>query len=214
MNVTSQSIAQDLLKIGAVFLQPNNPFTWTSGIKSPIYCDNRLILSEPSARDSVEWGLSEIVRKEFKNAEILAGTATAGIPHAAFMAGILNLPMCYVRGAAKGHGRQNQIEGRVKEGQKVVVIEDLISTGGSVIEAAESLRIAGCNVLGVISIFTYNLQQAKKNFEEHNLRYVSLCSYDTLIVEAVKTGYISAKDLNKLKAFQSNPQDESWMEIK
>lgn len=212
MEITKQSIAKDLLAIHAVFLRPEEPFTWASGIKSPIYCDNRLILSYPEVRTRVERGLAELIQKEYPECEIVAGTSTAGIAHAALAANFLNLPMCYVRGKAKDHGRNNQIEGRVEAGKKVVVVEDLISTGGSVLEVVETLRSVGCEVLGIASIFTYGLEKGVQRLEESNTRNVSLSDYDTLIQEAVAEGYVKEKDLAKLRAFRANPQDKSWMD--
>ena len=205
------NIEKSLLKIKAVFLRPDEPFTWASGIKSPIYCDNRLILSYPMVRTLVELEIARKIKKEFPGVEILMGTATAGIAHAALAANNLDLPMGYVRSSAKSHGRENKIEGFYKEGQKVVVVEDLISTGGSSIECVNALRDAGLNVLGVVSIFTYNLEEGFKNFEEANCKYVSIANYDDLIKEAVEEHYIKETDLEKLKAWKVDPHDESWM---
>lgn len=205
-------VENELLKIKAVFLRPNEPFTWASGIKSPIYCDNRLTLSYPEVRKVIEEELAKKIKETYPEVEMLMGTATAGIAHAALVADILNLPMGYVRGSAKSHGRNNQIEGLVKEGCKVVVVEDLISTGGSSIECVEALKEAGLEVLGVVSIFTYNLAEGFKNFEEANCKYTSIANYDSLIDEAVKEKYISENDLAKLKAWKVDPHDESWME--
>ncbi len=206
-----KTIAKHLLDIKAVFLQPNDPFTWASGIKSPIYCDNRLTLSYPEVRKDIEQGIANLVKENFPEAECLMGTATAGIAHAALAADILDLPMGYVRGSAKKHGRNNQIEGLVKPGMKVVVIEDLISTGGSSLECVETLREAGCEVLGMVAIFTYGLPAATENFEKANCKYVTLTNYDTLIPVAVENNYISDEDIEKLKAWKVNPRDESWM---
>ena len=205
------NIEKSLLKIKAVFLRPDEPFTWASGIKSPIYCDNRLILSYPMVRTLVELEIAKKIRKEFPGVEILMGTATAGIAHAALAANNLDLPMGYVRSSAKSHGRENKIEGFYKEGQKVVVVEDLISTGGSSIECVNALRDAGLEVLGVVSIFTYNLEEGFKNFEKANCKYVSIANYDDLIKEAVSEHYIKESDLEKLKAWKVDPHDESWM---
>ena len=206
------NIEKNLLKIKAVFLRPDEPFTWASGIKSPIYCDNRLILSYPMVRTMVELEIAKKIKKEFPGVEMLMGTATAGIAHAALAANILDLPMGYVRSSAKSHGRENKIEGFYKEGQKVVVVEDLISTGGSSIECVNALREAKLDVLGVISIFTYNLEEGFKNFEAANCKYVSIANYDELIKEAVELDYIKEADLAKLKAWKVNPHDESWIE--
>lgn len=205
-------IAKHLLDIKAVFLQPNNPFTWASGIKSPIYCDNRLTLSYPEVRRDIEEGLAQLVKEYYPEAECLMGTATAGIAHAALAAEILKMPMGYVRGGAKKHGRNNQIEGVVKPGMKVVVVEDLLSTGGSSIECVEALREAGCEVLGLVAIFTYGLPAAQENFEKANCKFVTLTDYETLIPVAVEHNYIDKTDMDKLKAWKLNPRDESWME--
>lgn len=204
-------IAKDLLDIKAVFLRPNEPFTWASGIKSPIYCDNRLTLSYPKVRKDVEQGLAQLVKDNFPDAECLMGTATAGIAHAALAADILDLPMGYVRGGDKSHGRNNRIEGVVKEGMKVVVVEDLISTGGSSLECVEALREAGCEVLGLIAIFTYGLDKATVNFENAHCPFVTLSNYDTLIEVAKEHDYIKHEDMEKLKAWKVDPSDESWM---
>ncbi len=213
MKDTSREIARELLKINAVFLRPNEPFTWASGIKSPIYCDNRLILSAPMARAKVERAMAEMIRAEYPQCEVLAGTATAGIAHAALVADILNIPMCYVRSAAKDHGRENLIEGRAEPGQKVVVVEDLISTGGSVLDTVDVLRNNGCTVLGIASIFTYGLEAGKEKLAKKDVKNASLSNYDVLIEEAVAQKYIDEADLPKLRAFQANPRDESWMEL-
>ncbi|MEG0593459.1 MAG: orotate phosphoribosyltransferase [Coprobacillus sp.] len=204
-------IAKDLLDIQAVFLKPNDPFTWASGIKSPIYCDNRLTLSYPRVRKDVEEGLAKLVKEQYPECECLMGTATAGIAHAALIADILDLPMGYVRGGAKSHGRNNRIEGLVKPGMKVVVVEDLISTGGSSLECVEALREAGCEVIGMVAIFTYGLPKAVTNFEAQDCSFVTLTNYDTLIEVAVANNYISENDLEKLKAWKKDPSDESWM---
>lgn len=207
-----RQIAKDLLDIKAVFLSPNEPFTWASGIKSPIYCDNRLTLSYPKVRNDVEKGLAKLVKEQFPEAECLMGTATAGIAHAALAANILDIPMGYVRGGAKSHGRNNRIEGVVKEGMKVVVIEDLISTGGSSLECVEALREAGCEVLGLVAIFTYGLEKAESNFAVANCKYATLSNYDTLIEVAKENDYIKEEDMNKLVAWKQDPNDHSWME--
>ena len=203
-------IAKVLLRIKAVFLRPEEPFTWASGIKSPIYCDNRLILSYPEERTLVENAIAETVKTLYPNAEFIAGTATAGIAHAALVAERLGLPMGYVRGSAKDHGRKNQIEGRVSKGQKVVVIEDLISTGESVIECVRPLREAGAEVLGIVSIFTYGMKKSYEKLAAENLENHSLCDLDTLAKIAVEEGYIKPEDENKLLKFRDNPADEAW----
>ena len=204
-------IARELLKIGAVFLRPDEPFTWASGIKSPIYCDNRLILTAPGARNIVEKAIADTVAAEFPATEALMGTATAGIAHAAIAAHILGMPMGYVRSGAKDHGRGNQIEGKLEPGAKVVVIEDLISTGGSVIDAAEALRESGADVLGVLSIFTYGMQKGLDRFRDANLAHVSLTDFDTLSAVAAQEGYITNADVSRLMKFRDNPSDESWI---
>lgn len=206
-------IAKHLLDIEAVFLRPNDPFTWASGIKSPIYCDNRLTLSYPNYRKDVEKGLATLVQEHFPDVECLMGTATAGIAHAALMADILDLPMGYVRGGAKSHGRNNRIEGKVEKGMKVVVVEDLISTGGSSIECVEALREAGCEVIGMVAIFTYGLKKANENFEKANCKFVTLTDYDTLIEVAKEYQYIKPEDKEKLIAWKKDPSDESWMTL-
>ena len=206
-----KKIAKDLLSIKAVFLRPEEPFTWASGIKSPIYCDNRLTLSSIPVRNDVEEGLAEIVRTKFPEAEILMGTSTAGIAHAAITATILNLPMGYVRSGAKDHGRGNQIEGRIEKGQKVVVIEDLISTAGSCIEVVNILREAGADVLGVASIFTYGMKKGLDRLAEAKVTNYSLSNLDTLVEVAAEEGYIANEDKQRLIAFRNNPSDESWM---
>lgn len=207
-------IAKDLLKIKAVFLRPEEPFTWASGIKSPIYCDNRLTLTAPEVRDDVENGLAQIVKEVYPEAEVLMGTSTAGIAHAAITGHILNMPMGYVRGGAKDHGRNNQIEGKIEKGQKVVVIEDLISTGGSVIEVVNVLREAGAEVLGIASIFTYGMKKGLDRLNEANIKNVSLSNFDTLVEVAAEEGYIKAEDIQRLIAFRNNPSDESWIKVK
>ena len=204
-------IAKDLLSIGAVFLRPEQPFTWASGIKSPIYCDNRLTLSDVRVRTDVENGLAETVRTNYPECEVLRGTSTAGIAHAAITATILGLPMGYVRSGAKDHGRTNRIEGRLEPGQKVVVIEDLISTGGSCIEVVEALREAGAEVLGVASIFTYGMKRGLERLAEANVRNVSLSDLDTLVEVAADEGYIKPEDKARLIAFRNNPSDENWI---
>ena len=205
-------IAKDLLSIGAVFLRPEQPFTWASGIKSPIYCDNRLTLSDTKVRANVENGLAEVVRTHYPEAEVLMGTSTAGIAHAAITATILDLPMGYVRSGAKDHGRTNRIEGRLEPGQKVVVIEDLISTGGSCIEVVEALREAGAEVLGVASIFTYGMKRGLERLEAANVKNVSLSDLDTLVEVAAEEGYNKPEDKARLIAFRNNPSDESWIQ--
>ena len=208
----AKTVAKNLLKIKAVFLKPNDPFTWASGIKSPIYCDNRLTLSFPETRKVVEEGLAEIIKEHFPTCEVVMGTSTAGIPHAAYVSEILNMPMGYVRGGAKDHGRGNQIEGVVPVGKDVVVIEDLISTAGSSIEVVNVLREAGCNVLGIASIFTYNLQKGLDRLKEANVINHSLSNFETLVEVAAEENYISKDDINKVLKFQKNPSDPSWME--
>ena len=204
-------IAKDLLSIGAVFLRPEEPFTWASGIKSPIYCDNRLTLTAPEVRNDVEKGLAEIVKREYPECEVLMGTSTAGIAHAAIVGHLLDMPMGYVRSGAKDHGRGNQIEGKLLPGQKVVVIEDLISTGGSVIEVVEALREAGAEVLGVASIFTYGMQKGIDRMQKANVKNVSLSNLDALALVAAEEGYIKESDVERLIAFRNNPSDESWI---
>ena len=205
-------VAENLLKIKAVFLRPNEPFTWASGIKSPIYCDNRLTLSYHETRKVVEEGLVEIIKKYYPTCEVIMGTSTAGIPHAAYVSAILDMPMGYVRGGAKDHGRGNQIEGVVPVGKNVVVIEDLISTAGSSIEVVNILREAGCNVLGIASIFTYGLQKGLDRLEKANVINHSLSNFETLVKVAAEENYISEADINKVLKFQKNPSDPSWME--
>ncbi len=204
-------IAKDLLSIGAVFLRPEEPFTWASGIKSPIYCDNRLTLTAPAVRNDVENGLAEIIKKHYPDAEVLMGTSTAGIAHAAITAHILDMPMGYVRSGAKDHGRGNQIEGKLEKGQKVVVIEDLISTGGSVIEVVDVLREAGAEVLGIASIFTYGMQKGLDRLAAANVKNVSLSNFDAVAKVAAEEGYIKESDIDRLIAFRNNPSDESWI---
>ena len=211
-NQLAKEVAKNLLKIKAVFLKPNDPFTWASGIKSPIYCDNRLTLSYPETRKVVEEGLAEVIKTHFPTCEVVMGTSTAGIPHAAYVSDILNLPMGYVRGGAKTHGRGNQIEGVVPVGKDVVVIEDLISTGGSSIEVVEVLREAGCNVLGIASIFTYNLTKGVERLAAANVINHSLSNFETLVEVAAEENYIAESDIAKVLKFQKNPSDPSWME--
>lgn len=205
-----QKISEALLSIGAVFLRPEQPFTWASGIKSPIYCDNRLTLTAPKVRTLIENALAETIKREYPDCEVLMGTSTAGIAHAAITAHILDLPMGYVRSGAKDHGRGNQIEGRLEQGQKVVVVEDLISTGSSVIEVVEALREAGADVLGIVSIYTYGMEKGKQKLAAANVRNVSLTDFDTTVALAAQTGYIKESDKAKLLAFRDNPSDESW----
>ena len=208
---TKTLIASDLLKIKAVFLRPEEPFTWASGIKSPIYCDNRLTLTAPEVRTDVENALAGLIREKYPDAEVLMGTSTAGIAHAAITAHILNLPMGYVRSGAKDHGRQNQIEGKLEKGQKVVVVEDLISTGGSVIEVVNVLREAGADVLGIVSIFTYGIKKGLERLAEANVENVSLTDFDCVIRVAAEQKYIKHEDVERLTAFRNNPADESWI---
>ena len=207
-----KEVAKKLLDIKAVFLRPSEPFTWASGIKSPIYCDNRLTLSYPKVRKDVENGLAKLIQENFPDAQCLMGTATAGIAHAALTAEILDLPMGYVRGGAKSHGRNNRIEGKIEPGMKVVVVEDLISTGGSSLECVEALREAGCEVIGLVAIFTYGLPKATTNFEAANCKFATITDYDTLIEVAKEHDYIKEADMEKLKAWKKDPNDESWME--
>ena len=206
-----RTIAKDLLSIKAVFLRPEEPFTWASGIQSPIYCDNRLTLSAPRVREDVENGLAQVIRENYPEVEALMGTSTAGIAHAAITATILDLPMGYVRSGHKDHGRQNQIEGRLEPGQKVVVVEDLISTGGSVLEVVEVLREAGAQVLGIASIFTYGMKKGLDRMAAAGVKNVSLSNFDVLAEVAAEEGYIRPEDVEKLRAFRDNPSDESWM---
>lgn len=204
-------IAKDLLKIKAVFLRPDEPFIWASGIKSPIYCDNRLTLTAPEVRNDVENGLAEVIKTYYPEAEVLMGTSTAGIAHAAITGHILNMPMGYVRAGAKDHGRNNQIEGKLEKGQKVVVVEDLISTGGSVIEVVNVLREHGAEVLGIASIFTYGMKKGLDRMKEVNVKNISLSNFDTLVEIAAEEGYIKKEDISRLMAFRDNPSDESWI---
>lgn len=204
-------IAEDLLSIGAVFLRPEEPFTWASGIKSPVYCDNRLTLTAPKVRTDVENALAEVIRTNYPDCEVLMGTSTAGIAHAAITAHILDMPMGYVRGSAKDHGRTNRIEGKLEKGQKVVVVEDLISTGGSVIDVVEALREAGAEVLGIASIFTYGMQKGLDRLAAADVKNISLTDFDTIAQVAADTGYIKADDVERLIAFRNNPSDESWI---
>ena len=209
-----KTIAKDLLSIGAVFLRPEQPFTWASGIKSPIYCDNRLTLTAPEVRNHVEEGLAELIRKHYPEVEVLMGTSTAGIAHAAITATILNLPMGYVRSGSKDHGRGNQIEGKLEAGQKVVVVEDLISTAGSCIEVVEALRNAGADVLGIVSIFTYGMQKGLDRMAAANVINYSLSNFDAVCQVAADEGKIRPEDIERLKKFRANPSDESWIEAK
>jgi len=206
-----ERIAKDLLSIGAVFLRPEEPFTWASGIKSPVYCDNRLTLTAPAVRDDVENGLAELIRTYYPEVEILMGTSTAGIAHAAITGHIMGLPMGYVRSGSKDHGRQNRIEGKLEPGQKVVVVEDLISTGGSVIDVVEALREAGAQVLGVVSIFTYGMQKGLDRLAAAQVENHSLTNFDVITQVAAREGYIRQEDVDRLIAFRNNPSDESWI---
>lgn len=205
-----KQIAKDLLSIGAVFLRPEEPFTWASGIKSPIYCDNRLILTAPEVRTRVENALAETIKKEYPDCEVLMGTSTAGIAHAAIVGHLMDLPMGYVRSGHKDHGRHNQIEGKLEKGQKVVVVEDLISTAGSAIDVVTVLREAGADVLGIVSIFTYGMQKGLDRLAEANVKNVSLSNFDAVAEVAAEEGYIKESDIQKLMAFRNNPSDESW----
>ena len=211
MEHISQQIARDLLSIKAVFFRPEEPFTWASGIKSPVYCDNRLTLTAPEVRCHVENALAETIRREYPDAEVLMGTSTAGIAHAAITAHLLDLPMGYVRSGSKDHGRQNQIEGKLEPGEKVVVVEDLISTGGSVIEVVNVLREAGAEVLGVVSIFTYGMKKGLERLAAAGVRNVSLTNFDAIAQVAAQQSYIRPEDVARLLAFRDNPSDESWM---
>ena len=211
MENISQTIAQDLLKIRAVFFRPEEPFTWASGIKSPVYCDNRLTLTAPEVRCHVENALAETIRREYPDAEVLMGTSTAGIAHAAITAHILGLPMGYVRSGSKDHGRQNQIEGRLEKGQKVVVVEDLISTAGSVLEVVSVLREAGAQVLGIVSIFTYGMKKGLDRLAAADVKNVSLTNFDVIAQAAADEGYIKPEDIARILAFRDNPSDESWI---
>ena len=213
MENLEEKIAKDLLSIEAIFLRPEDPFTWASGIKSPIYCDNRLTLTAPKVRTEVENRLVEVIKENYPDVEVLMGTSTAGIAHAAIVGHLMNLPMGYVRGSSKDHGRKNQIEGKLLPGQKVVVIEDLISTGGSVIDVVNVLREAGANVLGIASIFTYGMNKSKEALEEAKVKNVSLSNFDTMVNVAASEGYIKEYDKEKLIAFRNNPSDESWIKL-
>ena len=204
-------IAKDLLKIKAVFFRPDEPFTWASGIKSPVYCDNRLILTAPEVRNDVENGLAQLIKEHYPDVEVLMGTSTAGIAHAAIVGHLMDLPMGCVRSGAKDHGRQNQIEGRLEKGQKVVVVEDLISTGGSCIEVVNVLREAGAEVLGIVSIFTYGMQKGLTRLAEADVKNVSLTNFDVIAEVAAEDGYIEKDDVKRLIAFRNNPSDESWI---
>ena len=204
-------IAKGLLKIKAVFFRPDEPFTWASGIKSPVYCDNRLILTAPEVRNDVENGLATLIKENYPDVEVLMGTSTAGIAHAAIVGHLMDLPMGYVRSGAKDHGRQNQIEGKLEKGQKVVVVEDLISTGGSCIEVVNVLREAGAEVLGIVSIFTYGMQKGLTRLAEADVKNVSLTNFDVIAEVAAEDGYIEKDDVKRLIAFRNNPSDESWI---
>ena len=206
----NQAIARDLLQIRAVFFRPEEPFTWASGIKSPVYCDNRLILTAPEVRNEVEQAIAQVIREEYPEAEVLMGTSTAGIAHAAIAGHLMGLPMGYVRSGAKDHGRQNQIEGRLERGQKVVVVEDLISTAGSVLEVVDVLRQAGAEVLGIVSIFTYGMQKGIDRLAAAGVKNVSLTNFDVIAEEAARAGYIRPEDIARLIRFRNNPSDESW----
>ena len=211
MENIDQLIAKDLLSIKAVFFSPNKPFTWASGIKSPVYCDNRLTLTAPAVRSDVENALAETIKKNYPEVEVLMGTSTAGIAHAAIVGHIMNLPMGYVRSGAKDHGRQNQIEGRLEKGQKVVVVEDLISTGGSVLEVVDVLREAGAEVLGIVSIFTYGMKKGLERLAAANVKNISLTNFDVIAEVAAEEGYIEKSDIERLIKFRNNPSDESWI---
>ncbi len=211
MTEISKKIAKDLLKIQAVFLSPDKPFTWASGIKSPVYCDNRLTLTAPEVRTDVENGLKALIEENYPDAEVLMGTSTAGIAHAAITAHLMGLPMGYVRSGNKDHGRQNRIEGKLEKGQKVVVVEDLISTGGSVIDVVDALRKAGAEVLGIVSIFTYGMQKGLDRLAAAEVKNISLTNLDVLSEVAADEGYIKPEDVSRLIAFRNNPSDESWI---
>lgn len=211
MDSINVRVAKRLLEIKAVFLRPQEPFTWASGIKSPIYCDNRLILTAPEARNEVEQAIADTVRREYPEAQVLMGTATAGIAHAAIAAHLLGLPMGYVRSGSKDHGRKNQIEGKLTPGEKVVVIEDLISTGGSVLDTVAALRAAGAEVLGVISIFTYGMAKGRQRLAEAGVKCVSLTDLDTIAQVGAQQGYITQGDVARLLAFRDDPSDENWI---
>ncbi len=206
-----KQIAKDLLKIKAVFFRPDEPFVWASGIKSPVYCDNRLTLTAPDVRNDVENALAQLIKENYPDAEVLMGTSTAGIAHAAITGHLLGLPMGYVRSGAKDHGRQNQIEGRLEKGQRVVVVEDLISTGGSVIEVVNVLREAGAEVLGIVSIFTYGMKKGLERLAEANVKNISLTNFDVIAQVAADEGYIKPEDVKRLIDFRNNPSDESWI---
>jgi orotate phosphoribosyltransferase len=206
-----REVAEALLKIGAVFFRPDQPFTWASGIKSPVYCDNRLILTAPEERDLVERAIAETIKREYPDCEALMGTSTAGIPHAAMAAQLLGIPMGYVRSGVKDHGRQNRIEGKLAAGERVVVIEDLISTGGSVIDVVEALRDEGAEVLGILSIFTYNMKKGLERLAEAKVKNISLTDFDAVAEAAAACGYIKPEDIARLIAFRDNPNDESWI---
>ncbi|MBP5648949.1 MAG: orotate phosphoribosyltransferase [Clostridia bacterium] len=211
MEDLKKTIAKDLLKIKAVFFRPSEPFIWASGIKSPVYCDNRLTLTAPSVRNDIENGLAQLIKEHYPEAEVLMGTSTAGIAHAAIAGHILGLPMGYVRSGAKDHGRKNQIEGRLEKGQKVVVVEDLISTAGSAIETANILRDYGADVLGIVSIFTYGMKRGIDRLAEAGIKNVSLTNFDEVATIAAEEGYIKQEDIEKLLKFRDNPSDESWI---
>lgn len=211
MREIEQQIAEDLLSIGAVFFRPNEPFTWASGIKSPVYCDNRLTLTEPMVRDHVEEGLRSLIEEYYPTAQVLMGTSTAGIAHAAITAHLMGLPMGYVRSGNKDHGRCNRIEGRLQAGEKVVVVEDLISTGGSVVDVVNTLREAGGDVLGIVSIFTYGMRRGIERLDEAKVENVSLTNFDAIALVAAEEGYIRSEDIIKLLAFRDDPSDESWI---
>ena len=211
MENIKETIAKDLLKIQAVFFRPNEPFTWASGIKSPVYCDNRLTLTTPEVRNDVENGLVEIIKENYPDVEVLMGTSTAGIAHAAIVGHITGLPMGYVRSGAKDHGCQNQIEGKLEKGQKVVVVEDLISTGGSVLEVVDVLKEAGAEVLGIVSIMTYGMKKGIERLAQANVKNVSLTDFDCVAEAAAKEGYIKEEEVEKLIKFRNNPSDESWI---
>ena len=206
-----RQIAHDLLSIHAVFFRPDAPFTWASGIKSPVYCDNRLTLTAPEVRLHVEEGLAQVIQENYPDVQVLMGTSTAGIAHAAITGHLMNLPMGYVRSGAKDHGRQNQIEGKLEPGQKVVVVDDLISTGGSVIEVVNVLRDAGAQVLGIASIFTYGMQKGIDRLAQAQVKNVSLTNFDVIAQVAAQEGYIQPDDIRRLIAFRNNPSDESWI---
>ena len=211
MESTARRIAEDLLSIRAVFFRPDEPFTWASGIKSPVYCDNRLILTAPDVRTEVETALMQTIRREYPDAEVLMGTSTAGIAHAAITAQMMGLPMGYVRSSSKDHGRQNQIEGRLETGQKVVVVEDLISTGGSVLEVVNVLREAGAEVLGIVSIFTYGMKKGLERLAAAKVKNVSLTNFDVIAQVAAEQKYIKPEDVTRLLQFRNDPSDESWI---